>query len=134
MNTIPPEDVSDIVSRLRALLERCGPYLPLRLEQDWTWEINGAEGSIIAKCPYPKSYAADFAALFVETANSLDSLLTELQARRDAQPADREAVIEECGDIVNEVCEQLSDCSPQFVAERIANRFRTLSHSPPGKG
>lgn len=82
----------DIVERLRELLERCGPYLPLRLEEDWTWEITGAEGSIVAKCPYPKPHAAAFASLFVEAANNLPALLAEIDRLRAGRAVTARAI------------------------------------------
>jgi hypothetical protein len=52
-----------------------------------------------------------------------------LSLRKETEEARKEER-ERCVDIVNELCEKLSDCSPAYVALQIEDRIRSLP-SPP---
>jgi len=68
-----------LVERLKKLFDACGPQWPLRVEEDWTAEIIGADGSLIGKIMYPKHLSQ--ARALVDAFNALADLLPAIEAQ-----------------------------------------------------
>lgn len=79
-----PERVanSSSLAELRELHEKDGHRWPWRLEEDWTAEIHGADGSLIGQTRLNNPEAAD---LIIKSRNALPDLLSALERAEELE-------------------------------------------------